>query len=143
MELIQRVGAQGFGAGNITALWRAVQAYLTQNTKPSSWCYPDINNHLFMWCEIWSKNKCFCCLSLMLPIRYVFIFFLLLDRDLLYCVFNNIHWILVPFLWDYFLVIWSTQSNFHWSGIFNIRIVIFSSIFSLQYITFFRRIVIF
>lgn len=36
LELIQRVGAQGFGAGNITALWRAVQAYLTQNTKPSS-----------------------------------------------------------------------------------------------------------
>ena len=37
LELIQRVGAQGFGAGNITALWRAVQAYLTQNKNSSSW----------------------------------------------------------------------------------------------------------
>ncbi|XP_061194904.1 4-hydroxyphenylpyruvate dioxygenase-like protein [Saccostrea echinata] len=33
LELIQRVGAQGFGAGNITALWRAVQAYMTENSS--------------------------------------------------------------------------------------------------------------
>ena len=28
LEIIQRCGATGFGAGNITALWRSVQAYL-------------------------------------------------------------------------------------------------------------------
>ncbi|KAK3094773.1 hypothetical protein FSP39_006056, partial [Pinctada imbricata] len=33
LELIERVGARGFGAGNITALWRAVQAYMTQGDK--------------------------------------------------------------------------------------------------------------
>lgn len=30
LEVIQRVGATGFGAGNITALWRSVQAYLRE-----------------------------------------------------------------------------------------------------------------
>lgn len=28
LEVIQRVRATGFGAGNITALWQSVQAYL-------------------------------------------------------------------------------------------------------------------
>ena len=28
LEVIQRAGATGFGAGNIKALWRSVQAYL-------------------------------------------------------------------------------------------------------------------
>ena len=28
LEIIQRVGARGFGSGNITALWRSVQAYM-------------------------------------------------------------------------------------------------------------------
>ena len=38
LEVIQRCGATGFGAGNITALWRAVDAYLMQaaQTKNSS-----------------------------------------------------------------------------------------------------------
>lgn len=29
LEIIQRFGARGFGAGNITALWRSLQAYLS------------------------------------------------------------------------------------------------------------------
>lgn len=31
LEVIQRVGARGFGSGNITALWRSVQAYIGLN----------------------------------------------------------------------------------------------------------------
>ena len=34
LEIIQRCGATGFGAGNITALWRAVEYYM-QNNKAS------------------------------------------------------------------------------------------------------------
>ena len=30
LEVIQRVGATGFGSGNITALWRSVQAYFRE-----------------------------------------------------------------------------------------------------------------
>ncbi|XP_060570858.1 4-hydroxyphenylpyruvate dioxygenase-like protein [Ruditapes philippinarum] len=33
LEIIQRVGARGFGSGNITALWRSVQAYLNNQEK--------------------------------------------------------------------------------------------------------------
>ncbi|XP_078589349.1 4-hydroxyphenylpyruvate dioxygenase-like protein [Branchiostoma floridae x Branchiostoma japonicum] len=33
LEIIQRCGATGFGAGNITALWRSVQAYLDQREQ--------------------------------------------------------------------------------------------------------------
>ncbi|KAI8499787.1 hypothetical protein Bbelb_228380 [Branchiostoma belcheri] len=33
LEIIQRCGATGFGAGNITALWRSVQAYLDQRMQ--------------------------------------------------------------------------------------------------------------
>ena len=37
LEIIQRVGARGFGSGNITALWRSVQAYMnSQNTEEKS-----------------------------------------------------------------------------------------------------------
>ncbi|KAJ8316815.1 hypothetical protein KUTeg_004719, partial [Tegillarca granosa] len=36
LEIIQRVGANGFGIGNITALWRSVQAYLSDNKKQKS-----------------------------------------------------------------------------------------------------------
>ena len=32
LEIIQREGATGFGAGNISALWRAVQAYMSEKT---------------------------------------------------------------------------------------------------------------
>ncbi|XP_041370835.1 4-hydroxyphenylpyruvate dioxygenase-like protein [Gigantopelta aegis] len=35
LEIIQREGATGFGAGNISALWRSVQAYLIEKTKNS------------------------------------------------------------------------------------------------------------
>ncbi|CAH1783246.1 unnamed protein product [Owenia fusiformis] len=31
LEILQRCGATGFGAGNISALWRAVQAFLSEN----------------------------------------------------------------------------------------------------------------
>lgn len=30
LEIIQRFGARGFGSGNITALWRSMQAYLSE-----------------------------------------------------------------------------------------------------------------
>ena len=30
LEIIQRCGATGFGAGNIRALWRALEAHLAQ-----------------------------------------------------------------------------------------------------------------
>ena len=30
LEVIQRCGATGFGAGNITALWKAVDSYLNK-----------------------------------------------------------------------------------------------------------------
>ena len=30
LEVIQRCGATGFGAGNITALWKAVDSYLSK-----------------------------------------------------------------------------------------------------------------
>ncbi|XP_045190695.2 4-hydroxyphenylpyruvate dioxygenase-like protein [Mercenaria mercenaria] len=33
LEVIQRVGARGFGSGNITALWRSVQAYINSQEK--------------------------------------------------------------------------------------------------------------
>ena len=33
LEVIQRCGATGFGAGNITALWKAVDSYL--NSDPN------------------------------------------------------------------------------------------------------------
>ncbi|KAL3864295.1 hypothetical protein ACJMK2_005989 [Sinanodonta woodiana] len=39
LEIIQRVGARGFGSGNVTALWRSVQAYMNNKddlTKSSS-----------------------------------------------------------------------------------------------------------
>ena len=38
LEIIQRCGATGFGAGNITALWRAVEQYMGDNdeTKENS-----------------------------------------------------------------------------------------------------------
>ena len=35
LEVIQRVGAKGFGSGNITALWRSVQAYLSSKEDTS------------------------------------------------------------------------------------------------------------
>lgn len=31
LEIIQRCGATGFGAGNIRALWRAIDAHLAQS----------------------------------------------------------------------------------------------------------------
>jgi len=33
MEIIQRFGATGFGAGNITALWKALDLQLRKNTQ--------------------------------------------------------------------------------------------------------------
>ena len=33
LEIIQRQGATGFGAGNISALWRAVQAYMSYEER--------------------------------------------------------------------------------------------------------------
>lgn len=36
LEIIQRVGARGFGSGNITALWRSVQAYINKKEKEES-----------------------------------------------------------------------------------------------------------
>ena len=40
LELLERRGARGFGAGNIKALWRAVEAYMLQKetAKASSAC---------------------------------------------------------------------------------------------------------
>ncbi|XP_033757484.1 4-hydroxyphenylpyruvate dioxygenase-like protein [Pecten maximus] len=35
LEVIHRSGATGFGSGNITALWRSVQAYMSSQQKPS------------------------------------------------------------------------------------------------------------
>lgn len=35
LEVIQRCGATGFGAGNITALWKAVDSYLKSNSNKS------------------------------------------------------------------------------------------------------------
>ncbi|XP_060065559.1 4-hydroxyphenylpyruvate dioxygenase-like protein [Ylistrum balloti] len=34
LEVIHRCGATGFGSGNITALWRSVQAYMSSQQKP-------------------------------------------------------------------------------------------------------------
>ncbi|XP_035824057.1 4-hydroxyphenylpyruvate dioxygenase-like protein isoform X2 [Aplysia californica] len=34
LEIIQRIGATGFGSGNITALWRSVQAYMNEKHHP-------------------------------------------------------------------------------------------------------------
>ncbi|KAL4231353.1 hypothetical protein ACF0H5_008932 [Mactra antiquata] len=36
LEVIQRVGARGFGSGNITALWRSVQAYMNNKDKETA-----------------------------------------------------------------------------------------------------------
>ncbi|KAK7111096.1 4-hydroxyphenylpyruvate dioxygenase-like protein [Littorina saxatilis] len=36
LEVIQRVGATGFGSGNITALWRSVQAYFNEKGSEKS-----------------------------------------------------------------------------------------------------------
>ncbi|XP_052772922.1 4-hydroxyphenylpyruvate dioxygenase-like protein [Mya arenaria] len=36
LEIIQRVGARGFGSGNITALWRSVQAYMNSQKENKS-----------------------------------------------------------------------------------------------------------
>lgn len=36
LEIIQRVGARGFGSGNITALWRSVQAYMNSQEKEAN-----------------------------------------------------------------------------------------------------------
>jgi len=35
LEVIQRCGATGFGAGNITALWNAVDSYLKSHSDNS------------------------------------------------------------------------------------------------------------
>ena len=37
LEIIQRVGARGFGSGNITALWRSVQAYINSKENHDWW----------------------------------------------------------------------------------------------------------
>ena len=36
LEVIQRCGARGFGAGNISALWKSVEAYLEQKLTTTS-----------------------------------------------------------------------------------------------------------
>lgn len=36
LEVIQRCGATGFGAGNITALWKAVDSYLNIDSNKSN-----------------------------------------------------------------------------------------------------------
>ena len=36
LELIQRHGASGFGAGNIKALWRSVEAYMAEKEADNS-----------------------------------------------------------------------------------------------------------
>ena len=36
LEVIQRCGATGFGAGNITALWKAVDSYLNSDSNKSN-----------------------------------------------------------------------------------------------------------
>ena len=47
LEVIQRQGATGFGAGNIKALWRAVDNYLSQSKHktPSKSVKPSHKDH--------------------------------------------------------------------------------------------------
>lgn len=56
-ELIQRENARGFGAGNISALWRAVAADLNESEVETPWLY--VVNASFEWKKKRKKKEVF------------------------------------------------------------------------------------